>query len=237
MKVHHLTSLLKQLNLSDSESAFLTQAFVHRSYLNEHPGTFTTSNERLEFLGDSVLSVIISEYLYATLPQKNEGYLTAIRSGVVSKFALAKIATELNLGEHLFLAKGEEEGGGRKNPSILADTLEALFGALFLSQNLEVVKKIILDLLKPKLEEIIQTGRFHDFKSLLQEAAQDNGLGAPVYKVLRSIGPDHAKQFEVGVYVNDKLVGTGEGKSKQSAQQNAAEKGLEHFSFLASQVE
>lgn len=224
-----LAPLLKILGITSVSEQSLAQAFVHRSYLNEHLSLSYESNERLEFLGDSVLSLILSSYLYQLIPNENEGYLTTIRSATVSKTTLAKIALDLSLGDYLYLAKGEEESGGRKNPSILADTLEAFFGALFLATGIEETSNVILRLLSPKVEEIIKTGNYHDFKSLLQEEVQNIGFGSPVYKVLNATGPDHAKQFEVGVYINGKLVGIGTGRSKQAAQQEAAEKGLSQF--------
>ncbi len=202
------------------------QAFVHRSYLNEHPTFPYPSNERLEFLGDSVLSIAISEHLYKSYPDKNEGYLTAVRSAAVSKTTLAAIARSLSLGDFLYLAKGEEESNGRKNPSILANTLEALIGAIYLDKGLATAKKVVLELLTEKVNQVVAEGRYQDNKSMLQEHAQNQHLGSPIYKVLSSRGPDHAREFTIGAYVNGTLVGKGSGNSKQVAAQEAAKAGL-----------
>ena len=221
--------LIKLLGIQFKNPELLKQAFVHRSYLNESKKTLT-SNERLEFLGDSILSFLVSEYLYKTYEDLPEGELTNLRSSIVKTEALAEIALKLSLGDCLYLSKGEEEGGGRKNPSILADTFEALLGAIFLDIGLTPVKKIINEQLLPILPKIIAEKTYKDAKSNFQEMVQETVKLSPVYKVIQEAGPDHAKRFTVGVYVEEKLWGKGEGRSKQEAEQKAAMSGLEKWS-------
>lgn len=202
------------------------QAFVHRSYLNETKEKLE-SNERLEFLGDSILSFIISDHLYKTYPQFDEGILTNLRSLVVNTKSLAKTARTLHFGEYLLLSKGEEESRGRENESILANTLEAFIGALFMDQGTKAVSDFLHDVLVPQVEEYVQKKVFKDPKSLLQEYVQSKKQNSPLYKVLNEEGPAHAKQFTIGVYVENELMGEGTGKSKQEAEEQAAEQALE----------
>jgi ribonuclease-3 len=201
------------------------QAFTHRSYLNEAKQA-VESNERLEFLGDSILSFVVSGYLYNTFPQYNEGKLTNLRALLVNTKSLATIAKNLNFGDHLRLSKGEEESKGRQNQSLLADSYEAFIGALFLDQGIEAVRQFIIDTLLPMVTELVQRKAFKDPKSLLQEYIQSKKQNSPIYKVLHEEGPPHAKTFTVGVYAMDKLLGEGIGKSKQEAEVNAAEAAL-----------
>lgn len=204
-------------------------AFIHRSFLNENPDLKLTSNERLEFLGDSILSFLISDYLYRRFSEYTEGDLTSIRSALVRTEALASLAKRLDLGSNLKLSRGEEESGGKKNPSILANTAEAFIGALYLDQDLKAVEKFLKVYLLPDLERIIQTQSFKDPKSTLQEVIQEQKQATPIYKIIKSEGPDHAKVFEVGVFLGEKLLGSGMGKSKQKAEQEAAKVALENF--------
>ena len=218
--------LFSKLNISFKEQNLVDQVFTHRSYLNEAKKQLN-SNERLEFLGDSILSFLVSEYLYNNYPELPEGELTNLRSSIVKTKTLALVASELDLGNYLFLSKGEEEGDGRKNHSLLADTFEALLGAVYLSSGLNNVKSIITSFLLPKLTKIIEEKEYKDAKSSFQELVQDIYRVSPNYKVLEETGPDHSKQFTVGVYVNDTLFGKGQGKSKQEAEQVAAHVALE----------
>lgn len=197
------------------------QAFIHRSYLNETKQKIS-SNERLEFLGDAVISFIVSKYLFDVFPQFNEGKLTNLRSLLVNTKSLASISQDLNFGQQLVLSKGEEESGGRNNPSILANTFEAFVGALFLDQGIDEVKKFLGTILLPKSSELIKAKSLKDPKSLLQERIQSQDQTSPVYKVLSELGPAHARKFTIGVYSRKKLLARGEGKSKQQAEQNAA---------------
>lgn len=202
------------------------QAFIHRSYLNESKEK-VESNERLEFLGDSILSFIVSEALFTRYPEYNEGILTNIRSLLVNTKTLAVVAASLGFGQHLLLSKGEEEAKGRQNQSLLADSFESFIGALFLDQGLQAVKTFLEQTLFPKMEEIVESKQFKDPKSLLQEYTQAQNHTSPVYKVLNEAGPSHAKIFTVGVYVKNVLEGEGLGKSKQEAEEMAAKLALE----------
>ncbi len=198
-----------------------TRAFTHRSYLNESKQE-VQSNERLEFLGDSILSFVVSGYLYATFPQYNEGKLTNLRALLVNTKSLADIARDLNFGDYLRLSKGEEESKGRQNQSLLADCYEAFLGALYVDQGIEIVRRFIEDTLLPKVETLTKRDAFKDPKSLLQEYIQSKKQNSPLYKVLEEQGPPHAKIFTVGVYSQNTLLGQGQGKSKQEAEVEAA---------------
>jgi ribonuclease III len=202
------------------------QAFIHRSYLNESKENIE-SNERLEFLGDSILSFIISEHLFKTYKDFDEGILTNLRSLVVNTKSLAKAAREMNFGQHLLLSRGEEDSNGRDNESILANTFEAVIGALYLDQGIEAVKNFLADSLIPRIEEYVEKKVFKDPKSLLQEYVQGKKQNSPVYKVLNEEGPAHAKIFTIGVFVENEQVGEGVGHSKQEAEEHAAEQALE----------
>ncbi|MGH7245629.1 MAG: ribonuclease III [Candidatus Levyibacteriota bacterium] len=209
--------------------ALFDQAFTHRSYLNEAKGKLA-SNERLEFLGDSILSFVISDYLFKTYPEFNEGMLTNLRSLLVNTKSLANIARELEFGKFLKLSKGEEEAQGRENQSLLADSFEAYVGALFLDQGLENVSAFIHEVLTPLAKEIVENRSLKDPKSLLQEYMQAQTHASPVYKVLNEEGPSHAKIFTVAAYVKGVLMGQGQGKSKQEAESQAAKEALEKLS-------
>lgn len=202
----------------------LTLALTHKSWVNEHPGVRGT-NERLEFLGDAVLEFLVSRELYEKFPEKEEGYLTALRANLVNTDNLASVAKRLGVGEALFLSKGEEEGGGRENPSLLADTVEAIIGALYLDQGIEIVSEFIAQNIIVEIPEKV-SGHLKDPKSRLQEYLQGKGLPAPRYKVVEESGPDHDKKFVIEVTVGSKPWSRGEGKSKAIAEQDAAQKAL-----------
>ena len=199
-------------------------AMTHRSFLNENTQAHQ-SNERLEFLGDAILEFVISKLLYQKYPRKEEGFLTAMRANLVNTVNLAKVAKELKLGQDLLLSKGEEEGGGRENDSLLANTVESLIGALYVDRGLKIAEKFIIDNIYVSLDEI-ENLPLKDAKSRLQELVQSKGLMAPVYKVTKEVGPDHNKTFYVDVLINGEFVASGEGKNKSLAQQHAAEKAL-----------
>lgn len=203
-------------------------AFIHRSYLNESK-EIKESNERLEFLGDSILSFIVSSHLYKTYPDFDEGILTNLRSLVVNTKSLAKTAKRLNFGTYLKLSHGEEDSGGRENESILANTFEAVIGALFIDQGIEAVKTFLYEVLIPEIEDYVQKRVFKDPKSLLQEYVQARKQNSPVYKVTHEEGPAHAKHFTIGVFVEDKQIGEGHGKSKQEAEEAAAQQALDQL--------
>ncbi len=204
------------------------QAFTHRSFLNEVKQKIA-SNETLEFLGDSILSFVVSKYLFKKYPDFNEGNLTNLRSLLVNTKNLAKVAAELDFGNLLRLSKGEEESKGRQNQSLLADGFEAYLGALFMDQGIEAASSFIQEALLSKTEEIVQEKAFKDPKSLLQERVQAKKQNSPLYKVLDEAGPAHEKMFTVGVYIGDKMLGKGIGKSKQLAEENAASKALQSY--------
>ena len=200
----------------------LKQAFVHRSYLNEAKD-IRTSNERLEFLGDAILSFLTSEYLYQTYPDSPEGMLTNIRSSLVKTTSLSTIAQSLHLGDLLFLSHGEEASGGRTNQSLLADVFEALLGALYLDQGIEVCREYLTKHLFSRTKDIVENKAYVDYKSLLQELIQLS----PTYVVVKSEGPDNARTFWVEARSNATVLGAGQGKSKQEAEQQAALQALE----------
>lgn len=204
----------------------LEEAFTHRSYLNEARNKIP-SNERLEFLGDSILSFVVSNYLYSKYPDFDEGTLTNLRSLLVNTKSLSVIAQELQMGQLLKLSKGEEESKGRENASLLENSFEAFIGALFLDKGMQAVSEFLQDVLFPKIQDYVDRKTFKDPKSLLQEKIQAKKQNSPIYKVLEEVGPAHAKIFKVGVYVNGKLLGSGSGKSKQTAEESAAKVALE----------
>ncbi|MBI5044472.1 MAG: ribonuclease III [Candidatus Levybacteria bacterium] len=204
------------------------QAFTHRSYLNESKNEIE-SNERLEFLGDSILSFIVSDHLYKNYTHFDEGILTNLRSLLVNTKSIAKAAKELNFGQYLKLSKGEEDSKGRENESLLANSFEAFLGALFLDQGIEKAREFVADMLFPQIEEIVEKKAFKDPKSLLQEFVQARKQNSPMYKVLHEEGPPHSKIFTIGAFVNQLQIGEGTGKSKQDAEEQAAEQALAYL--------
>jgi ribonuclease-3 len=219
--------LEKNLGLEFKNRDLLIEAFCHRSYLNEHPDFPLPHNERLEFLGDAVLELIVTEYLYKKYPEKNEGELTNWRAALVNAKTLGELARELGFNDFLLLSKGEEKETGKARLYILANTFEALIGAIYLDQGYEVAKNFVeKNLIERKLPEIIEKGLFKDPKTRFQEEAQERVKITPTYKVLEEWGPDHAKHFIVGVFLGNELVAKGEGTSKQEAEEEAAKNAL-----------
>lgn len=218
--------LQKNIGITFTDPELLKLAFIHRSYLNEVKHMHT-SNERLEFLGDSVLSLLTSHFLYKTYPEYPEGTLTNIRSSLVKTTSLSDIARLLRLGDLLFLSHGEEASGGRTNQSLLADVFEALLGAMYLDQGIETARLFLAKYLFPNAEGIIATKSYIDYKSLLQELIQQDSRISPTYHVLKSEGPDHARTFWVEARAGGAVLGSGSGKSKQEAEQEAALAALE----------
>ncbi len=210
----------------------LENAFIHRSYLNENPNWKLGSNERLEFLGDAVLEFITSEHLYKTYDQEPEGRLTAYSSSLVKTETLAALAKDLDFGGKLKLSKGEDESGGRQSEYLLADTFEAFIGALYLDQGTPACRKFLEATLFQKLDKIVATKAYKDYKSTLQEIAQEKQNFTPIYKVLDEQGPDHNKIFKVSVIIRGKQKGVGEGSSKQRAEVNEAENALEKLGWM-----
>lgn len=224
-----LEKLESTLHVKFKNPKAVLQAFVHRSYLNEAKNPIQ-SNERLEFLGDSILSFVVSKYLYGKYPAISEGELTNLRSTIVKTTTLAETSILLGLGNYLLLSKGEEETGGRQNKSILADCFEALIGSIFIDLGIEAAERIIIEILVNRtLPVIIKERLYIDAKSKFQEVVQEKEKSSPIYKVLKEEGPDHAKIFTIGVFVMDKMWGTGKGKNKHEAEQNAAVDALEKW--------
>jgi len=216
----------KKLNVEFKNKDLLKQAFCHRSYLNENPQFRLGHNERLEFLGDAVLELVVTEYLYRNY-ENPEGELTSWRAALVNADSLAKIAKRLGFEDYLLLSKGEANDTGKARQFILADTFEAFLGALYLDQGFGAVKKFIQENLIPELDEILAKGTWKDAKSQFQEMAQERVKITPSYKVLKEWGPDHAKHFIVGVFLEEEMVAKGEGSSKQKAEEAAAKAALE----------
>ena len=209
-----------------NDIGLLREAFTHRSYLNEHRGTNMKHNERLEFLGDAVLELVITEYLFAKYPDEPEGKLTAYRSALVNTNSIAEAANYWNMNEYLLLSRGESKDMGRARQYILANTFEAVIGAIFLDSGYDTAKEFIAKSLFDQLDEIVGKRLWQDAKSQFQEEAQERTGITPNYEVVKESGPDHDKNFEVGVYIGSELVAKGEGRSKQDAEQKAAEEGL-----------
>lgn len=219
--------LEKKLNLDFKNKDLLTQAFCHRSYLNENPDFPLAHNERLEFLGDAVLELVVTENLYQDYPNKPEGELTNWRAALVNAKMLFEIAEELGFNGFLLLSRGEAKETGKARQYILANAFEALIGAIYLDQGYQEAGRLIKKQLLPKLPLIIKSGAFRDAKSLFQEEAQEKEGITPAYRVLDEWGPDHDKHFVVGVFLDEELVAKGEGSSKQEAEVEAARNGLE----------
>lgn len=216
------------LHVTFNDINLLLTAFTHRSYLNEHRRTVHEHNERLEFLGDAVLELVVTEYLYANYPDP-EGVLTNWRSSLVRTESISAAAANNGFEPLLRLSRGEKQGTDRARAQILANAFEAVVGALYLDQGYEAAKKFITESLLSTFETILETGSWMDPKSHLQELAQSQETATPVYKVMQEEGPDHDKTFTVGVYVNSKLRGQGTGPSKQAAQQKAAAAALGYY--------
>lgn len=221
--------LEKRLGVEFSDSKLLETALTHRSFVNENRGSDQTHNERLEFLGDAVLELVVTEYLYNTY-QEPEGVLTNWRSALVKTSALSEVATRLGLNDYIRLSRGEKHGSDRARHQILANTTEAVIGAIYLDQNYDVVKKFITKHIISMLPAILESGSWQDAKSKLQEVAQEKYGFTPIYKVLSEEGPDHDKIFSIGVYVGNEKQGEGTGSSKQAAQQAAATDALKKYS-------
>lgn len=221
-----ISKLEKTIGLEFKNKDLLRNALYHRSYLNEAPDE-VESNERLEFLGDAVLGHVISDKLFRDYPTLTEGQLSQIRALLVRWDALAKAAKRISLGEYLVFGKGEEMSGGRERPSNLAGGLEALIGAAFLDGGVTRARKLVLQLLKPDLEEVAKKGITADSKSELQHIAQTRWHQIPAYKMISSEGPDHAKLFTVEVSLGNEMMGRGQGRTKKQAELNAARQALE----------
>jgi len=216
----------KQIDVTFKNKELLKQAFTHRSYLNENPESGLQHNERLEFLGDAVLELIVTEHLYKSYPDKPEGELTTWRAALVNARMLAIVAKDLKLGDYLLLSHGEARETGKARDYILANATEALLGALYLDQGLKTCKIIIEQYVLSKLPQVLEEKLFEDAKSRFQELAQEKTGITPSYQVLKEWGPDHEKNFQVGVTLGKDLIAKGQGMSKQEAEQDAAKAAL-----------
>lgn len=224
------STLESHINVTFANKDLLVQAFVHRSYLNENPNFYLDHNERLEFLGDAVLELVVTDYLYHHYPNP-EGELTAWRAAIVNAKMLAKVAEQLQLNSYLLLSRGEAKDAGKARQVILANALEALIGAIYLDLGYAPAAGFIHAQITPELAEVITDQKYKDAKSMLQEIAQEKRGITPHYSVLKEWGPDHAKNFRIGVYLGEEAVGEGEGISKQDAQQFAAEDALRKLAW------
>ena len=221
VKIKNLDDLEAIISISFKDKSLLTLAFVHKSFINEHSSE-RHYNERLEFLGDAVLELSVTQFLYKEYPDQPEGQLTNWRSALVKGKNLARVSKELNLGQYLLLSRGEELSGGREKEYILANTLEALIGAIYLDKGFKVADEFILKNIAQLLDEIIEKGLNVDSKSRVQELAQDRYNLTPTYELISESGPDHDKDFVMGIYFGKRLAGEGNGPSKQDAEQSAA---------------
>lgn len=213
-----------ETKFNDQET--LKQALTHRSFINEHKSFKGKHNERLEFLGDAVLELVVTDYLFGKYPEKTEGDLTAIRSALVNATTCAEVAGEINVNDFLLLSKGEAKDTGRARQYILANALEAIIGAIYLDNGYDSAKKFILKYITPKTKKVVEEELWIDAKSKFQEKAQDEVGITPSYKTLKEEGPDHDKKFTVGVFLGDIMVAEGEGESKQDAEQSSARHAL-----------
>jgi len=209
--------------------SLLEQALVHSSYINENLDLAPTSNERLEFLGDAVLGLVVAEKLYQDLPDSTEGEMTKLRAALVRRDALARAARAIRLGDYLYLGKGEEASGGRRKPVNLAGALEAVIAAIFLDQGSATAKNFILRLFNKELQKVVSQGAGVDYKSQLQELIQAREQQTPAYYVIEAKGPDHDRRFTVEVRAGDTVLGRGSGKSKKEAETEAARSALERL--------
>jgi len=221
-----IAELEKKLKVKFNNPKLLQQAVTHRSYLNENRGYELDHNERLEFLGDAVLELVVTQYLYNNFPNP-EGELTNWRASLVNKDMLASVSRSLEVDDFLLMSRGEAKDTGRAREYLLANALEAIIGAIYLDQGYDPSKKFILDNIVVHLERVIREKLYLDPKSLFQEESQDKVGITPSYRVISEAGPDHNKKFVVGVYLEEDEVAQGEGASKQEAQRNAAKNGLE----------
>lgn len=222
----NLSQLEKKIKIKFKNLNLLKEAVTHRSYLNENPNWPVPNNERLEFLGDAVLELIVTEYLFSCFPKYAEGQLTSLRAALVNYQILSQVAKNNSLENYILLSKGEAKDTARAKEVILADTFEALIGAIYLDQGYEETKDFIKRSVLSNLKEVIEQNLYSDPKSRLQEIVQEQLRVTPTYKVLKEFGPDHQKTFLIGVFYNEKLIAEGEGLSKQEAECQAAEKAL-----------
>lgn len=225
-----LESLEDSIGIQFNNLNLLKESLTHRSYLNENPSWPVDHNERLEFLGDAVLELVITEDLFSKFPKHKEGQLTGLRAALVNHYMLSEVAKEISLGTKVFLSKGEAKETGKAKEVILANAVEALIGAIYLDQGYDVVKGFIKNNILKHLDEVINKKLFKDPKSSFQELSQEKFKTTPIYKVLKEDGPDHRKVFWVGVFIEEKKFGSGSGSSKQEAEEAAARDAIDLLS-------
>ncbi|MGB8643625.1 MAG: ribonuclease III [Anaerolineae bacterium] len=225
----NLAELETSLGLVFEDKSLLQRALTHRSFLNENPNLPWLDNERLEFLGDSILGFVTAEYLYHHFPEMKEGDLTSLRAALVRGETLAEYAQNMGLGPHLMVSHGEEAAGGRTRRALLAGTFEAIVGAIYLDQGLEGARRIIWRIIEPKTIEIVHERLDRNAKSLLQELSQGQLKVTPTYRTVQTRGPDHAREFTVEVVLGEKVYGIGHGRNKQTAEQQAAQTALQEL--------
>lgn len=218
----NLADLEATLGCEFADKSLLQRALTHRSYLNENPQLPWLDNERLEFLGDSILGLITAEYLYHHFPEMKEGDLTSLRAALVRGESLAEFARQLDLGEYIYLSHGEEVSGARSRTALLAATFEAVIGALYLEHGIDSARTLIVRVIDSRMHRIVQERLDRNAKSLLQELSQGRMKLTPVYQTVEATGPDHARLFTVQVLLGDRPFGTGQGRNKQAAEQEAA---------------
>jgi ribonuclease-3 len=228
MPENDLAALEERIEYRFKDRKLLEQAVTHRSYLNEHPDWPVGHNERLEFLGDAVLELVVTEHLYQRYPDHPEGEMTNWRAALVNAVVLAQITEQFDLNAHLLLSRGEARDTGRARQVILANAIEAVIGAMYLDGGYGPCKEFVERFILTRLSDVISQKLYRDAKSLLQEEAQERIGVTPTYRVMEEWGPDHARQFRVGVYLGKELAGEGQGQSKQDAQQAAAEDALQN---------
>ena len=221
----------QQLGISFHNLGLLTEALTHRSYLNEHREYTGSHNERLEFLGDAVLELAATDFLFKKFPTKPEGELTAYRASLVNTVSLAETSQALGVNTYLLLSKGESKDTGRARDVILADAFEAIIGAVYLDQGFAAAEAFIAKNLYGKIDEVIKNRSYQDAKSRFQEIAQEKQSATPSYETFSEVGPDHDKRFTVGVFIGSSEIARGEGQSKQEAEQSAAEAGLDKMGW------
>lgn len=224
-----LSQLQEKLNIDFKNEDLLKEALTHRSYINENPSWNLPHNERLEFLGDAVLELIVTDHLYKSYPSYDEGRLTSIRAALVNYQALAKSARSLGVEEYLMMSKGEARDTGKAREVILANAFEAILGSIYLDKGCEMSEKFVVQNVLVGVEDIVKMNLDKDAKSLFQEISQERFKVTPIYKVNNEYGPDHHKTFVVGVYLSDNMIAEGSGLSKQEAELEAARKGLHVF--------
>lgn len=232
MTIKDFTPFEQSIGITFKDKAVLQHAFIHRSYINENPKSGLEHNERLEFLGDAVLELVVTDHLFRAFPTQAEGELTAFRSAIVNAVVIGEVATALGMNDFLLLSKGESKDNGRARQTILANTYESFVGALYLDQGYDACRAFIMQTLMPRLADIIAKKAWKDAKSQVQEEAQERLGVTPSYRVVGEVGPDHDKHFTIGIFFGEQKIAEGKGKSKQEGEQKAATAALEAKGWL-----